>query len=348
MRRVFCLFLLLCLMLPLAGCSAQEADSAALSLWCAADDPLLPALREAAETYNQSRKSGALPVMLREFEDGSALANALDTARPDLLLCSHTLAFSLADRGLLTASGLSLPYPEDIAARADGVGRSVFPLGSRVQLLVSREEIPADLKTLCALAGEHGGPFLAADSFTDLLCQAVLGSGEFHASRRKDCFNAALQEAWNALAEAAFSGGIAAGQDSPLSLLERGLPAAYVYSDSLAGSLPAGCVLTVPDIGGLPRLADLRCLAVLAREGRPQRGAAAFLRWLFSGERPARMALGAGLIPTLPGGAGEDALQSLLLSLRDGPFFFADGGSDYVKNRSSFERQFRRVLDLIK
>ena len=346
MRRVLCLVLLLCLLLT--GCSAQKSGAAALSLWCAADDPLLPALREAAESYNRSRKSVALPVAIREFEDAAALTNALNTTRPDLLLCSHTLAFSLSDRGLTTDAGLSLSYPEGINARAEGVGRSVFPLGSRVQLLVSRESVPADLAALCALAVESGCPFLAADSYADLLCQAVLGSGEFHAAREKDCFNAAFREAWNALAEAAFSSGIAAEPVSPLSLLASGLPAAFVFSDALAAGIPADCTLTAPDTGGLPRLADLRCLAVMAREGRPQQSAAAFLRWLFSREKPARLALGAGLIPALPGGEETDALTALLLSLREQPLFFADGSSDYVKNRSAFEVEFRRVLDLLK
>ena len=41
-------------------------------------------------------------------------------------------------------------------------------------------------------------------------------------------------------------------------------------------------------------------------------------------------------------------LSALLLSLREQPLFFADGNSDYVKNRSAFEVEFRRVLDLLK
>ena len=346
MRRILCLVLLACLLLT--GCGAQKADTAALSLWCASGDPLLPALRQAAETYNQSRKSGALPVAIREFEDAEALTNALNTTRPDLLLCSHTLAFSLSDRGLTTDAGLALSYPEGIAARAEGVGRSVFPVGSRVRLLVSREEIPTDLAALCRLAAAHGGPYLAADSFADLLCQAVLGSGEFHADREKDCFSAAFREVWNVLAEAAFAGGITAGDASALSLLESGLPVAYVYSDSLASGVPAGFVLTAPGTQGLPLLGDLRCLAVTAGDSRSQHGAATFLRWLFSGARPARMALEAGLVPALPGGEGTDALSALLLSLRERSFFYADGGSDYVKNRAAFERETRRVLDLLK
>lgn len=348
MRRALCLVLLLALLLPLTGCGGGKTDAAPLTLWCAADDPLLPVLRDAAESYNRSRKSGAPAVSLREFEDAEALTNALNTARPDLLLCSHMLAFSLADRGLLADSGFSLPYPEDMAARAEGLGRSVFPLGTRVQLLVSREEVPADLTALCALAGESGGPFLAADSYTDLLCQAVLGSGEFHADREKDCFSAAFREVWNVLAEAAFAGGITAGDASALSLLESGLPVAYVYSDSLASGVPAGFVLTAPGTQGLPLLGDLRCLAVTAGDSRSQHGAATFLRWLFSGARPARMALEAGLVPALPGGEGTDALSALLLSLRERSFFYADGGSDYVKNRAAFERETRRVLDLLK
>ena len=60
------------------------------------------------------------------------------------------------------------------------------------------------------------------------------------------------------------------------------------------------------------------------------------------------MALEAGLVPALPGGEGTDALSALLLSLRERSFFYADGGSDYVKNRAAFERETRRVLDLLK
>ena len=121
-----------------------------------------------------------------------------------------------------------------------------------------------------------------------------------------------------------------------------------VYSDALAPEGAEGRTLAVLCPEGLPRLADLRCLAVMTREGRPQQSAAAFLRWLFSGERPVRLALEAGLIPALPGGEGADELSALLLTLRDGPFFFADGGSDYVKNRAAFEGELRRVLDLLK
>ena len=41
-------------------------------------------------------------------------------------------------------------------------------------------------------------------------------------------------------------------------------------------------------------------------------------------------------------------VSALLLSLREQPLFFADGGSDYVKNRAAFEGELRRVLDLLK
>lgn len=348
MRRAICLLLLVCLLLSLCGCGGGERSAAALSLWCAKDEALLPALRQAAEDYNQGKKAGALPVTIREFEDAEALANALNTARPDLLLCSHTLAFSLSDRGLLREGGVSVPYPDALAARSPAVGRSVFPVGSRVQLLLSREAVPADLAALCALAAESGGPYLAADSYTDLLCQAVLGSGEFHADRAKDCFSPAFREAWNALAEAAFAGGIAVGDATALSLLQSGLPAAYVSSDTLCDGLPEGYALTVPDTQGLPLLADLRCLAVMATEGRQQRGAAAFLGWLFAGERPAALALKAGLIPALPGGVGTEPLTELLLALRERTLWLPDGGSDYVKYRAAFEKEFRAVLDLIK
>lgn len=353
MKRALCLLLCACALMTLCTCGAESGEAGAVTLWCAADDPLLPALRQAVEEYNRGLGNKALPVTLRTFADGEALANALNTAQPDLLICSHTLAFPLEDRGLLTESGVSVPYPEELAARSGRVGHSLFPLGSRVQLLLSREGLTdQDFAALCEKSAAYGEekrlPYLAADSYADLLCQALLGSGEFHADRAKDCFHAPFREAWNAMAEAAFSGGLYVGEDPALAMFMSGVPNALVFSDALAGGIPEDCALSVPDTGGLPLFADLRCLAVLTREGRQQRGTAAFLTWLFSGERPAKLALSAGLIPALPGGAGGDALSDLLLTLRERPLWFPDGGSDYVKNRAAFERDFRAAMDLLK
>ncbi len=353
MKRALCLLLCACALLTLCACGAGSGEAGAVTLWCAEDDPLLPLLRQAVEEYNSGTGGGALPVTLRAFADGEALVNALNTARPDLLLCSHTLAFSLEDRGLLTESGVSVPYPEELSARSGRVGRSLYPLGSRIQLLLSREGLSEpDLAALCEKCAAYGGekrlPYLAVDSYADLLCQVLLGSGEFHADRAKDCFHAPFREAWNALAEAAFSGGLYVGEEPALSLFAGGVPNALVFSDTLTGGIPEGCALSAPDTGGLPLLADLRCLAVLTREGRQQRGTAAFLTWLFSAERAARLALSGGLIPALPCAADGDALSELLLTLRERPLWFADGGSDYVKNRAAFERDFRAAMDLLK
>ena len=313
MKRLLCLLLACAALLALCGCARAREEAGTVTLWCASDDPLLPALREAAAAYNQSRKSGAPSVALREFDDDARLAAALNTALPDLLLCSHTLAFPLDERGLLTDTGSEAAYPEALAARCAGIGRRVFPIGSRVQLLVTRgADAPADLFTLCgraaASAAEAKRPVLAADSYADLICQAVLGGGEFHADRTRDCFNA----------------------------------------DFRAACVPEGCTLSLPPLGGKPRLADLRCLAVTAREGRQARGAGAFISWLFSGSRPAGLALQSGLIPALPGGEDTDALRALLLRAREETLWLPDGGSDYCRNRSDFEAAFRAAVDLLK
>ncbi len=202
MKRL--LSLLLALVLLLCGCGKPQTGGA-VTLWCASDDPLLPAIRAAAEDYGY-------PVALREFADGEALQNALNTARPDLLLCSHTLAFRLAGKGLLAISASAVRYPDALAGRDESIGRSVFPIGSRVQLLLRRDaEAPTDFLSLCAWASAQKRPCFAADSYADLICQAMLGAGEFHADREKDCFSPAFQTAWNALAECAFSGSLYTG-----------------------------------------------------------------------------------------------------------------------------------------
>ena len=352
MRRLLCLLLGAALLLGLCGC-AREKETAAVTLWYAEDDPLAAALLRAAEEYGRTRASDAPGLALRAFEDYEALQRALNTARPDLLLCPHTLAFSLAGRGLLqTPGGLDASYGEALRGRADCIGSSVFPLGSRVLLLASRDAVPEDFASLCARAAaygaEQGSPYLAVDSFAELLCRQVLGSGEFHADRARDCFNPAFVEAWNALAEAAFAGGLYAGALPAVSLLRGGLPAAVVYADALVSGVPEGVTLSPVPAEGETLLAELRCLAVTAPEGRPTRGAAAFLRWLTRGERAAKLALSAGLIPALPGGEASDALSALLLSLARRPLWLPDGGSDYCRGRGAFEKEARAVLDLLK
>lgn len=328
MKRL--LSLLLALVLLLCGCGKPQTRGA-VTLWCASDDPLLPAIRAAAEDYGY-------PVALREFADGEALLNALNTARPDLLLCSHTLAFRLAGKGLLAISASAVRYPDALAGRDESIGRSVFPIGSRVQLLLRRDaEAPTDFLSLCAWASAQKRPCFAADSYADLICQAMLGAGEFHADREKDCFSPAFQTAWNALAECAFSGSLYTGEAA-----SGTLDAQLVYSDRLSGGVPAGFTLAAP--AASPRLADLRCLALM----RPARGASAFVSWLFAENRTAQLALQSGLIPALPGGEASDAFSALLLSLREEPLWLADGESDYVKNRAAFEVSFREAMDLLK
>ena len=352
MKKALCLLLCALMLLSLCACGQQAEDARSAVIWCASDDALLPGLQKAAADYNRSRKKSMLPVTLREFADETALVSALNTARPDLLLCSHTLAFPLYEEGLLSDSGTKLPFPDAVAGRSEGVGRSIFPIGSRVQLLVSRETLSADLEALCARAAaygaETGSPFLAADSYADLLCQNLLGSGEFHAERSKDCFSAAFQSAWNALAEAAFSGGLYTGREAAASLLSSGIPTVISFSDTLTETSLEDFALTPLRGEGAPLLADLRCFAVMAHEGRQQRGTAAFLAWLFSGERACRLSLEAGLVPALPGGQPEGGLEELLLSLSSRALWLPDGGSDFVKNRAAFEADCRAALDLLK
>lgn len=346
MKRLLCLLLACAALLALCACGEAEEDAPwAVSLWYVAGDPLAGALCAAAEAYNASRKDGALPVRPREFETEAQLLAGLNTAAPDLLLCPHTLAFSLDERGLLTAAGEPVAYPEALSARSEAIGRGLLPLGSRVQLLLSDEpDAPTKLSQLCETAArcgtETGKPYLRVDSFTDLICQAVLGSGEFHADRTKDCFNAAFREAWNALAEAAFCGGLTSGAGAT--------PAAIVWADSLTDGVSEGRTLRALDFGKAPLLGDLRCLAVMAREGRQARGTAGFLSWLFSGSRASQLALDAGLIPALPGAEARDARAELLLALREQPLWLPDGGSDYIQNRAAFEKDFRALLDLLK
>lgn len=350
----------LCLLL--CACGGGGGKPERVTLWCLEDEPLRQPLEELIQEYNRSPGEWQ-QVSLRCFPDEASLAAAFDTARPDLLLCSHDRAWTLEQQALLrdlrADLGAAAPdYPEDLCLAPDGVGSGYFPLGVQVTLLCLREEADgdwADLEALCAAASgygrEEGSAFFTADSFGALFYQALLSQkAEFHADLLQDRSTPAYLALYNALAGCAFDRGIALSAHGAAELVAAGaLPCGAAASSEMTRLPGEGFVIrTLP---GLEKDAPLpgraMGLAVTARESRGLRSAAAFLRWLFSDGRAGRAALDAGLIPAALSAApeSESPLEELLLSLgAEHPLFLLPPEGDYGKNQAAFEQAFRAVL----
>ena len=148
--------LLLAALLGACG-TQQEAAAYTLSLWYAEDAPFAAAVQELAEDYNRSRERGSLAVSLRAFPDESALTRAVENgALPDLLLCSHSLAFRLQEQEALKEFSVSAPaYPAWLLERSGCVGHGYYPVGSSLPLLCCRGDMPLSWDELCEQAAAY-------------------------------------------------------------------------------------------------------------------------------------------------------------------------------------------------
>lgn len=364
-KRCAAAFLAAVLGLCLCACGEPEAEkrdnSEAISLWYVGDAPAQELLALTAEYADEN---GREFILARSFEDEASLAAALDSANPDLLLCSLSRAAELYDRGLLRdISGsmtVSPAYTGDIAARCAGIGKSIFPIGSEVQLLYSTPGLfedgsPDTMAELLSLAAKYGRdtglPFFSADSFGDLIYGSMLARGEeLHGLREKDINNEAYVSAYNALAEAAYYGGLAVTEHRARELVDSGyLPCAAARSSSLTGLGADAAISLLPtDSENGSRLADCLCLAVTAPEGRPSGRIARFMSWLGEPGRLSALALDSGLVPAATAAApeGQGSLASALMELYNGcTLHMPDNSADYLSNRAAFENELRRAFE---
>lgn len=347
LRKRCCALLLLLLALLCACSSGKSAESYSLTVWYASDgDPLAPCLEQLAETYNAAREKGSLPVTLRGFADEDALARALNNgAMPDLLLCSHALAFTLYEHGLLLSPGVTVEgYPAWLTERSGCVGRGFYPLGFDLPLLCTPEgtdlTLPALLDESSALGRAAGRPYIGVDAFAPLFYQTLLDAGiEFTADPDRDQFDECYVNLYNALTAAVFDRGLT--MDT-----EQDLPCRLERASALRGRDLTGCALHPLSTGAL--LAEGRGLAVTSREPRSQRDLPRFLRWLLTPERLSAAAQTSGLIPAVPVVAdGSDPLAAALTALSGRELHLPDGESQYYANRSAFEAAFRSALELL-
>lgn len=362
------LFAAACVLLCACGSGPKEPLRDAVSVWYLEGDPLADGLSELAREYNENVEGGLLIVALRPFPDEDALGAAFETAQPDLLLCSWQKAEELYQRGVLRDIGAALKadapqYSGELCSRFASVGRGFFPVGSAVQLLYWQEGAltaqqcsdPDALFSLAALQGSRDHlPFFTADSYSALFYELLLSlDTEFHADRQMDLRQIKYIYLYNLLAEAAYEGSLVSMDYSGVDLVSGGyLKCAAVFSDSLTDAPLDGFSLSpLPHFqNGRGCLGEMSGLAVTARSGRSIRSISAFLRFLFSESRAAQLSLQSGLLPSMEGVSitGEESgLAQALMQVYTGyTLHLPDVEGDYVKNRASFETDYRKTLGL--
>ena len=342
MRRLLPLILILALLL--CACGQRRTEPYALTVWHTTGDPLAPILEALAEDYNATRPRGTLAVEPRSFEDEDAISRALSSgAVPDLLLCGHAFAFSLADAGLLKPQTVAVAYPAWLQARSSCVGAGFYPVGFTLPLLCSPPDAPGDVLALLESAAAYGRatgePWMSLDTVGPVFYQLLLEQGrEFTADFQREVLNKDFVNLYNALATAVFDGGV--------TLDGRDCPCRVTASDTLPGEETDGCALRPLSEGAL--LAEGHGLAVLSRETRSQHSLGLFLSWLTEPGRLADAALNAGLVPALPVvTTPDDPLGAALAKLSGRELHLPDGESQYYRNKMNFEKQLRAALELL-
>lgn len=365
---------ILALALLLAACShteppAEKTSAASLSLWAQESGALTQELERRVERYNAAVPETA--VELRLFSDEQSLADAMDSARPDLLLCraDHALALYGQDRlNLLPSDDAPLPRSSRIFRElSECVGASYFPLCADVQLLAADPAVPgqndaavlSSMERLCTAASESAPdtdiPFFAADSYAALFAVCLAQSGEdFHARRSEDIRSEAYRRLYNHLAGAAYNGGLVweAGDLLP-ALLEGRLSCLLSTATRLAGHGDALLFYPMPVVQGGQKLclAEIWGVAVTSPFDDSLPGAAAFLRWLCGGALDSGWLLERGWLPAAEGPwpeKGGSFVGALRATADSYSFFVPALDSGYRLQGAEFEEDFRAALALLR
>ena len=135
--RIACFLLCACLLLSGCGEEIQTPEEETVSIWLVEGELLSAELAALAEQFNNA--SFPVKAELRAFANEEELGAALDSARPDLILCGHERAVALHEQGRLrdVSSGFAHApaYSESFLALSDCVGSAFFPIGAETELL---------------------------------------------------------------------------------------------------------------------------------------------------------------------------------------------------------------------
>ena len=347
--------------------SSPGRNGQQLKLWYVSGEFSPADLELLASRYNDQRQGEHYALEVRGFATEEELAAAFEQSRPDLLLCSYDRAASLGSREQLAELvGADWDYLPEIEDSLPYAGRSFFPLGSAVPLLVYNQAALesagitasfSSLEELYAAAEAYrektGKPFFTAGAVTPLLA-AWCGSLGYalQGDAERDALHESFCRVYNGLAQCAYDGCFLPPTGDAPGLVEVGeLPCALISSIQ-ATTLADGCAavpLPLPEGGAAVYVPEIMGLAVTGANSYALPSARAFLLWLREYYSPWD-ALSLGLVPA---GAAADcepdlALSQLLMEVYENrqPLVYAPLGS-YMEQRQEMEDQLDRALDLL-
>lgn len=309
-------------------------------LWYAESDANPARMQELAERCG---KETGVQLEAVGYADEQSLADACADGRPNLLWCSHVRSYDMASGGALSAlpEGLSVP---------DRSVEGFYPLGARLPVLLrSTERLPVTPASLEALLETGEANVLTAESWADLLYEALFALGRpMTGLRSADRVNADYVRLYNLLAKAAYDGA-AFNTENPSEAVRQGLAAAAIV-DPVALAPWEGAGLAVDPLP-LPKGGQARYAAVWMGFAVTQAdaGTETVLRWLSERGHGAESALSLGLVPFKAGNAsGKTPLEKTLLQIaRESALSALDPGCSYLANRTECERGVRLSLDLL-
>ena len=347
--------------------SSPDRSQQQLKLWYVSGAFSPADLELLASSYNDQRQGEHYALEVRGFGTEEELAAAFEQSRPDLLLCSYDRAASLGSREqLATLAGADWDYLPAIEDSLPYAGRSFFPLGSAVRVLVYNEAalkeagITAEfssLEGLCATAETYrektGKPFFTAGAVTPLLAAWYGSLGyELNGDAERDALNESFCRVYNQLAQCAYDGCFLPPTEDAPGLVETGEPPCALISSNQAVSLAEGCTavpLPLPEGGAAVYVPEIMGLAVTGANSYALPSAKAFLLWLRENYSPWD-ALSLGLVPA---GAEADcqpdlAMSRLLMEIYENrrPLVYAPLSS-YMEQRQEMEDQLGHALDLL-
>ncbi len=313
-----------CLLL-MCACSVTSVNNeqSRVSIWYINGDVLEPLLKERCRQIQAENDN--IIIELAAFESMEELSLTLQGKRPDLLLCSHELAFSLEEQGMLKSLKVDgLDYDGKLRSRYSSIGSSFFPVGAAVELLCCRESLPdtaqSSFEALCTYFVQNE-KLLTIDSLARFMGTALRQSGgELSLKRIENAANQQYRYIHNHLAETALGGSLSVFDEGGAQLVRQGrVDAAIVASTGLV-SVPSGVYITaVPVLAGGEKLcvADMRGFAYLGNTYDNSRATAYFIGSLLADGGAGELALQAGLVsPQTWDGANsgselEDALYEI-------------------------------------
>ena len=331
-----------------------ETDS--LTLWYAESD-CPGAVME--NLLTRCRKETGIQVEAIAFADEALLAAAFDSEIdaepefPDLLFCSHMRAALFEQRGSLAEIASPLPISDSLANVRPAVGKSFFPIGSRLPVMLVNTTLTdgnfSSFEALLAAAGDD--PFLGCDCWAELLYAEAAAKGiRLTGETGQDFADAQAAALYNKLAMSVFRGGFVC-TDHPAEYVRQGLlPCAVTMSTALSGLADKALdvrLLPLPEGAETRYPAELMGFALL--DGADTQTAETFFRWLWNGActDAAIEACMTPIIQTNNRGSGTGLGARIDTLTENLPLFLPEEDEPFTQNRADFEKWLCETLDLL-